>query len=193
MNPASNLILVGPMGAGKTCIGKRLAEHFGLRLVDADREIEQQAGTSINTIFEHEGEAGFRARERAALATLLREDGLVVATGGGAVLDADNRRLLRERGFVVHLYVSVPQQLERLARDRSRPLLARGDREDVLRALSELRAPLYREVADLYFDTDACNSQEAAMRLAQQLTTQWQRTDATHASDEARMIRTETT
>ena len=193
MNPASNLILVGPMGAGKTCIGKRLAEHFGLRLVDADREIEQQAGTSINTIFEHEGEAGFRARERAALATLLREDGLVVATGGGAVLDADNRRLLRERGFVVHLHVSVPQQLERLARDRSRPLLARGDREDVLRTLSELRAPLYREVADLYFDTDACNSQEAAVRLAQQLATQWQRTDATHASDEARMIRTETT
>lgn len=193
MNPASNLILVGPMGAGKTCIGKRLAGHFGLRLVDADREIEQQAGTSINTIFEHEGEAGFRARERAALAALLREDGLVVATGGGAVLDADNRRLLRERGFVVYLHVSVPQQLERLARDRSRPLLARGDREDVLRTLSDLRAPLYREVADLYFDTDACNSQEGAVRLAHELASRWQRPDAAHAAAETRTIRTETT
>lgn len=193
MNPASNLILVGPMGAGKTCIGKRLAGHFGLRLVDADREIEQQAGTSINTIFEHEGEAGFRARERTALASLLRDDGLVVATGGGAVLDADNRRLLRERGFVVHLHVSVPQQLERLARDRSRPLLARGDREDVLRTLSELRAPLYREVADLYFDTDACNSLEAAARLAKELDARWQRPAAAQAPAEASMIRTETT
>ena len=169
MNPAANLVLVGPMGAGKTCIGRRLAEHFGLRLADADHEIEQRAGTRINTIFEVEGEAGFRARERAALATLLRQDGLVVSTGGGAVLDPDNRRLMRARGFVVHLEVSVERQLERLAHDRSRPLLARGDRTDVLRTLAAQRAPLYAEVADLRFDTDPYGSAEAATRLALEL------------------------
>ena len=143
MNPASNLILVGPMGAGKTCIGKRLAERYGLRLADADREIEQRTGASVAAIFEHEGEAGFRAREQAVLSDLLHTDGLLLATGGGAVLAADNRRLLRERGFVVQLLVSVEQQLERLAADRSRPLLARGDREQVLRELARARAPLY--------------------------------------------------
>ena len=127
MNPASNLVLVGPMGAGKTCVGRRLAERFGLRLVDADHEIERLAGASINTIFEIEGEAAFRARESAVLATLLAHDGIVLSTGGGAVLDPDNRRRMRERGFVVHLMVSVEQQLARLARDRSRPLLARGE------------------------------------------------------------------
>ena len=182
MNPAPNLVLVGPMGAGKTCIGKRVAERFGLRLVDADHEIERLAGTSINTIFEVEGEAGFRARERAVLAALLAQDGIVLSTGGGAVLDADNRRRMRERGFVVHLMVSVEQQLARLARDRSRPLLARGDREQVLRDLSANRAPLYAEVADLVFDTDACDSVAGADLLARELDTRWQRFADTPAS-----------
>jgi len=182
MNPAPNLVLVGPMGAGKTCVGRRVAERFGLELIDADHEIERLAGTSINTIFEVEGEAGFRARERAVLATLLARGGLVVSTGGGAVLDPDNRRLMRERGFVVHLMVSVEQQLARLARDRSRPLLARGDREQVLRDLSAARAPLYAEVADLVFDTDAHDSAAAADGLARELETRWQRTADTPAS-----------
>ncbi|HEY0504621.1 MAG TPA: shikimate kinase [Lysobacter sp.] len=190
MNPASNLVLVGPMGAGKTCIGKSLAEHFGLRLVDADREIERQAGTSINTLFEVEGEAGFRARERAMLATLLREDGIVLSTGGGAVLDPDNRRLLRERGFVVHLHVEVEQQLARLARDRSRPLLARGDREQVLQSLAAQRAPLYAEVADLAFDTNVHTSGEAAACLAQELDARWQRL---HAAQRAQRTDMEST
>lgn len=170
------------MGAGKTCVGRRVAEQFGLRLVDADREIERIAGTSINTIFEIEGEAGFRARERAVLATLLGEDGIVLSTGGGAVLDPDNRRLMRERGFVVHLMVSVEQQLARLARDRSRPLLASGDREQVLRDLSTRRAPLYAEVADLVFDTDRHDSTAAAEWLTRALEAQWQRTADTRAS-----------
>lgn len=175
MNPASNLVLVGPMGAGKTCIGRRLAEHFGLRLCDADHEIERQAGTRISTIFELEGESGFRARESAMLATLLERDGIVLSTGGGAVLDPGNRRVMRERGFVVHLQVDVEQQLARLARDRSRPLLARGDREQVLQALALQRAPLYAEVADLAFDTNIHTSSEAATRLAQELDARWQR------------------
>lgn len=175
MNPASNLILIGPMGSGKTCIGKRLAERFGLRAVDADRELELRAGASIAQIFEHEGEAGFRARESAVLAELLGGDGLLLSTGGGAVLAADNRRLLRERGFVVHLQVSVEQQLERLALDRSRPLLARGDREQVLRELAAARAPLYAETADLAFDTGAGGAAEAALGLAQRLDALWRR------------------
>jgi len=170
------------MGAGKTCVGRRLAERFGLRMVDADHEIERLAGTNINTIFEVEGEAGFRARERAVLAALLAQDGIVLSTGGGAVLDADNRRLMRERGFVVHLMVSVEQQLARLARDRSRPLLARGDREQVLRDLSALRAPLYAQVADLVFDTDAHDSAAGADALARELDARWQRASDTPAS-----------
>lgn len=182
MNPASNLVLVGPMGAGKTCVGRRLAERYGLRLVDADHEIERLAGASINTIFEIEGEAAFRARESAVLATLLAHDGIVLSTGGGAVLDPDNRRRMRERGFVVHLMVSVEQQLARLARDRSRPLLARGDREQVLRDLSAKRAPLYAEVADLVFDTDAWDSAAGADVLAGELDTRWQRVTDTPAS-----------
>ncbi|RDZ29417.1 shikimate kinase [Lysobacter silvisoli] len=179
MNPASNLILVGPMGAGKSCIGRRLAERYGLRLADADREIEQRTGTSVATIFECEGEAGFRARERATLAELLAGEGLLLATGGGAVLDPDNRALLRERGYVVHLHVSVDQQLERLARDRTRPLLARGDREQVLRELSEQRAPLYAQVADLRFDTGSMTAADAAAHLADELDRSWQRTAPT--------------
>ena len=179
MNPARNLILVGPMGAGKSCIGRRLAERFGLRFVDADRELEARTGVGIPTIFEVEGEAGFRARERAVLADLVRDEDIVLATGGGAVLDADTRALLRARGFVVHLHVEVEQQLARLARDRSRPLLARGDREQVLRELAAARAPLYAEVADLRFDTGRMNAADAAARLTEALLRSWQRGEVT--------------
>lgn len=179
MNPASNLVLVGPMGAGKSCIGEVLAVRYELRLVDADRAIEQRAGASVNEIFAREGEAGFRQRERAMLAELLADDGVLVATGGGAVLDAGNRRLLHERGFVVHLHVSVEQQLARLAHDRSRPLLAGDDRKQVLHELARLREPLYAQVADLCFDTDAHSTGEAAERLAQQLDACWQRQSVT--------------
>lgn len=178
MNPAPNLLLVGPMGAGKTAIGRRLAERFSLRFVDADLYLEQSAGASIASIFENSGEAGFREREAATLAELLAQEGLLVSTGGGVVLRAGNRALLRERGFVVYLQVSVPAQLTRLARDRSRPLLLRGDRAQILQTLSAARDPLYREVADLTLDTDGFTSIEATAQLVSQVSSQWQRSGA---------------
>ena len=173
MNPSRNLILVGPMGAGKSSIGQHLAQRFALRFVDADESVEQAAGASVAQLFEREGEAGFRLRERAVLAKLLAQDGLVLATGGGAVLDADNRALMKRRGFVVHLQVSQAQQLARLADDTSRPLLARADRAQVLDALAAVRAPLYAQVADLAFDTDTLDAAAAAQALGDLLAVQW--------------------
>lgn len=175
MNPASNLVLVGPMGAGKTSIGRRLAELFHLQFVDADRDIELRTGAAVGTIFECEGESGFRARERNALFDLLAHEQQLISTGGGAILDPENRRRMRERGFVVYLQVSVDGQLQRLARDRSRPLLQRDDREQVLRDLAAVRAPLYAEVADACFDTEGLTSVDAAAALAQLLENRWQR------------------
>ena len=175
MNPAPNLVLVGPMGAGKSSIGKRLAGRYGMVFLDADREIEVRTGATIPTIFECEGEAGFRAREAATLAELLAGDRQIIATGGGAVLDAGSRALMRRRGFVVHLQVSLDRQLERLARDRSRPLLASGDRAQVLHRLTRERAPLYAEVADLVFDTDMLFPPQAAAQLARLLDARWSR------------------
>lgn len=173
MNPAPNLVLVGPMGAGKSSIGRRLAERFGLVFVDADAYIEQRTGASISAIFDHVGEAGFRERESIALGELLASNGQLVATGGGAVLDAGNRQLMRERGFVVYLSAGIDSQLKRLSRDRTRPLLQRGDREQVLRDLAAFREPLYREVADLVMDTDGLTAAEAASRLALRLAEGW--------------------
>ncbi len=176
MNPAPNLVLVGPMGAGKTSIGKRLAARLGLLFVDCDHRLEEVTGAPVPLIFECEGEAGFRARESALIADLMRGDGQLVATGGGAVLAEANRVRLRERGFVVHLQVSVSQQIERLARDRSRPLLAVGDKRSKLESLASERGPIYRDIADLAFDADGLTVAIAAEQLGAVLEQRWQRT-----------------
>ena len=178
MNPAPNLVLVGPMGAGKSSLARRLAARLRLDFVDADRRLEQAAGASVALIFEHEGEAGFRAREERLLAELLQGNGVAIATGGGAVLSAATREALRTRAFVVHVQVGVEQQLARLERDTARPLLAHGDRRQTLQALAAVRDPLYAEVADLRFTSDGLGVDDAARRLAALLTRQWQRSEA---------------
>lgn len=175
MTPSSNLALVGPMGAGKSSVGRWLADRLGLAFVDADRALEQAAGASIPELFAREGEAGFRLREAATLRTLLAGDNQLVACGGGAVLDPANRALLRERAYVVHLHASVEQQLARLAGDTSRPLLAGDDRAATLARLAAARTPLYHEVADLVLDGDGLAVGEAGARLIALLQGRWVR------------------
>lgn len=178
MNPAPNLVLVGPMGAGKTSIGKRLAQRLGLAFVDADQRLVEITGVSVPLIFECEGEAGFRARESQLIAELMQGSAQLIATGGGAVLADDNRRQLSSRGFVVYLKVGIEQQLERLARDRTRPLLAGTDKRSKLEALALQRNPLYEGIADFVFDSHHLLVNTAADLLGEQLETRWQRTGA---------------
>ena len=149
-----NLILVGPMGAGKSTIGRLLAKELHLPFKDSDKEIEVRTGADIPWIFDVEGEAGFREREQAVIADLCQEDGLVLATGGGAILRQANREALRAGGRVVYLHTSVDQQLERTARDRNRPLLRTANPGQVLSDLMAIRDPLYREIADVIIETD---------------------------------------
>jgi len=176
MNPAANLFFIGPMGAGKTTIGRRVADLLGLPFFDLDHEIEAHCGAEIPLIFELEGEAGFRQRETTVLAQLSERDGIALATGGGAVLADDNRRLLRERGFVVYLETTVEEQLHRLSRDRKRPLLAAPDRRERLLSLMAHREPLYRGLADFTLPAGHRGSTtQVAQRLAGMLAQHWQR------------------
>ena len=157
MNPSCNLFLVGATGAGKTSIGRQLSAHFGLNFIDLDQEIERHTGVSVSTVFDIEGEAGFRKRESALLDTHSNERGVVLATGAGAVLDVANRKHLSERGFVIWLQTTVPVQLQRLARDHSRPLLADTDREHKLESMETIRTPFYREIADLVLPNEGAH------------------------------------
>lgn len=149
-----NVILVGPMGAGKSTIGRLLARELHLVFKDSDKEIEVRTGADIPWIFDVEGEQGFREREQAVIADLCQEEGLVLATGGGAVMRPANREALRDGGWVVYLHTSVDQQLERTSRDRNRPLLRTANPGEVLRGLMATRDPLYREIADVIIETD---------------------------------------
>ncbi|NNF60481.1 MAG: shikimate kinase AroK [Gammaproteobacteria bacterium] len=154
MNTTLNIFLIGPMGAGKTAVGKRLARALGRDFYDSDTEVEARTGVDIDLIFEKEGEAGFRARESAAIDHLTQLSNIVLATGGGAVLAEDNRTHLATRGTVVYLAASVPQQLERTRRSHHRPLLQTEDPESRLLELAGIRNPLYMALADHTIETD---------------------------------------
>lgn len=154
MRGTRNVFLVGPMGSGKTAVGRQLARLSGLEFVDSDAEIERRTGADITLIFEKEGEAGFREREREVIDELTRRCGIVLSTGGGAILLAANRECLRQRGAVVYLQTSVQQQARRVGAARGRPLLAGSDPAVRLAELMATRAPLYEGVADLVVRTD---------------------------------------
>jgi shikimate kinase len=170
---AGNIFLVGMMGAGKTTVGRLLARRMKLRFFDSDREIERRCGVSVPVIFEIEGEAGFRARERQVIEDLSRLSGIVLATGGGAVLAAANRRSLSAGGTVVYLNARPEDLYERIRQDRNRPLLATADPLARLRELHAERDALYRAVADLVVDTGAPSVQVLARALVEKLEERW--------------------
>ena len=153
------------MGAGKTSIGRRLAHALNKPFFDSDKEIEQRTGANIPLIFELEGEVGFRSREKTVITELSRRNGIVLATGGGVVMDPDNRRQLDEHGLVIYLYTSVDEQLRRTRRDSNRPLLQTPNRRQRLEELLRLRDPLYREIADLVIHTDGCQIRRVVQKI----------------------------
>jgi len=153
MASTNNIFLVGLMGAGKTTIGRQLAQSLGKQFLDSDHEIEARTGVNIPLIFELEGESGFREREAAVIDELTGRENVVLATGGGAVLREQNRRHLKQRGTVVYLQANVEQLLERTRKDKNRPLLQTADPAARLTALLQEREPLYLELADLVVNT----------------------------------------
>ncbi len=163
--PRSVLILVGMMGSGKSTIGQMLARRLGARFVDCDRLLEERSGVSIATIFELEGEAGFRKREAALIDELTQQDNLVLATGGGAVILDENRTHMHERGLVIYLDASLEELLRRLKGDRSRPLLQSPNMAQRVTDLLAARAPLYRQCAHLSFPSSASSPKQLTQRI----------------------------
>lgn len=164
-----NVILIGMMGAGKTTIGKLLANYIGKTFVDSDHEIQQRTGVKIPLIFEIEGEAGFRRRETEVLQELVQAEDIVLATGGGAVLSADNRALLRQHGIVVYLSASVDELQRRTRSDKNRPLLQTEDLHARLTELHAQRDVLYRETAHIIIDSGKQGVRSLVQRLARKL------------------------
>jgi shikimate kinase len=164
-----NIFLIGPMGSGKTAVGRHLARLFHFTFHDSDADIEAKTGVDISYIFEKEGEAGFRLRERESIERLTRLESIVLATGGGAVIDAENRRVLTERGVVVYLQTSIDQQIERTRHARHRPLLNDTDPEEKLKELMLRRAALYAEIANITVSTDGRRVQVVAEEIHHEL------------------------
>jgi shikimate kinase len=169
MVKGQSVFLVGPMGAGKTTIGRLLAEHLQYQFLDSDREIEARSGASIPWIFDVEGEAGFRKRETAMLDELTQRTSIILATGGGAVINPDNRHYLRDRGIVVYLKADLDELLRRTSHDKNRPLLQTDDPRARLQVLIEEREPWYMEIADIIFDTRHGSTKNAARELARKI------------------------
>jgi shikimate kinase len=169
MNKPGSLFLTGPMGAGKSTIGRQLAKQLGMPFYDSDHEIEERTGVDIPLIFELEGEAGFRKREAAVIDELTKLPDIVLATGGGAILDPENREHLKSRGRVIYLHATVNQQLRRTRKDRNRPLLQTENPRAKLEELLEIRDPLYRETAGLIVETDGMRVRDVVQKIMQRL------------------------
>ena len=164
-----SVFIVGPMGAGKTTIGRLLAKQLGRKFVDSDWYIESQTGADIAWIFSKEGEPGFRERETKAIDELTLQPQIVLATGGGAVMRAENRQLLQQRGIVVYLNAPVEVQMARTAKDKSRPLLQKANPKKILQNLYQIRDPLYRQVAHIILPTGHTYPRNMVNQLLQQL------------------------
>ena len=169
MSMPRNIFLVGPMGAGKSTVGRQLSRSLKKRFIDSDKAIEERTGASISLIFDVEGEEGFRRRERAMIEELTALDDVVLATGGGAVMDEENRAHLMSRGFVVYLNAPAMLLVERTARDRSRPLLQTEDPEQRVRELLAERDPVYRQVADTVVETDRRSARHVVREIQTRL------------------------
>lgn len=164
-----NIFLVGPMGAGKSTIGRHLADELHLEFFDSDHEIERKTGADIAWIFDLEGEEGFRKRELDIINELSDKQGIVLATGGGSIITQAVRNRLSARGIVVYLQTTIDKQVARTQRDKRRPLLQNDDPETVLRELAESRNPLYEEVADYVVDTDDQSARSVANQIIQKI------------------------
>jgi shikimate kinase len=171
MSTRTSIFLIGPMGSGKSAVGRRLARELQMEFYDSDDAIERRTGVDIPYIFEKEGESGFRKREAAMIAELVELPNIVLATGGGAVEDPVTRAALAANGTVVYLHTSVAQQRERTRRSRNRPLLQDNDPAAVLERLMETREPQYREIADIVVDTDGRRVVSVAKEIKQKLET----------------------
>lgn len=169
-----NLYLVGPMGAGKSTIGKHLARELNIEFYDTDQVIEERSGADISWIYDVEGEEGFRRRERKTIDELSQRIGIVLATGGGAILDQENRNRLAARGTVVYLHTTVEQQLKRTMRDKRRPELQNENiTEDEMKMLMQALDPLYREIADIIVETDSRTVRSVASEVIRLLDEQF--------------------
>jgi len=162
---SKSIVLVGPMGAGKTTIGRQIAKALGRKFFDSDKEIEKRTGATIPLIFELEKEEGFRKRESAMLKELVTKPDIVLATGGGAILKKNNRKLLTQHGLVIYLCAPTEQLVKRTAKDKNRPLLQTENPKKTIQDLLKVRDPLYREVADIVFETNGFTVRQVVSKL----------------------------
>jgi shikimate kinase len=168
-NIPNRIFLVGPMGAGKTTIGRQLARQLKKEFLDSDREIETRTGADIPLIFELEGEQGFRSRECKMIDELTQKNDIVLATGGGAVLNEENRKHLKSRGCVLYLFASLDHLFERTVKDKNRPLLQTENPRQRIQEILEKRDPLYREVADVIVETGGQTIHYVVQQILKQL------------------------